>query len=78
MSATPALCVCHRYRRVRFDDVYLLRFDGYGIPQWGPADEATLYPTSKMAHAMKRIAKRYEGEAANIAVVVVTPKRSGP
>lgn len=60
-------------RRVRFDDVYLYRIDGYGVPQWVPREEATLYPTSKMAHGMKRIAQRYEGEAARIVVVKIVP-----
>jgi hypothetical protein len=56
-------------RLVRFEDVYLYRFDGYGVPEWVPRDEATRYPTSKMAHAMKRIARQYEGDAKNIVVV---------
>jgi hypothetical protein len=56
-------------RLVRFEDVYLYRFDGYGVPEWVPRDEATRYPTSKMAHAMKRIARQYEGDARNIVVV---------
>lgn len=58
-------------RMVRFEDVYLYRFDGYGVPQWLPKGEATQYPTSKMAHAMKQIAKRYEGQDADIVVVRV-------
>lgn len=64
-------------RMVRFDDVYLYRFDGFGVPQWMPKDEATHYPTSKMAHAMKRIAKQYEGESANIVVVKLATPPSG-
>ena len=72
--ATPALSKV--YRMVRFEDVYLYRFDGFGIPQWMPKDEATLYPTSKMAHAMKRIARQYHGFDARIVVVKVVPKRS--
>lgn len=58
-------------RLVRFEDVYLYRFDGYGVPEWVPREDATRYPSSKMAHAMKRIARRYEGDAKNIVVVRV-------
>lgn len=54
---------------VRFEDVYLYRFDSFGIPQWMPKDQATYYPTSKMAHAMKKLAKRYEGDRADVVVV---------
>lgn len=59
-------------RMVRFDGTYLYRIDGYGVPEWMPKNQATYYPTSKMAHAMKRIAKRYYGQAANIVVVKVS------
>ena len=62
-------------RMVRFEDVYLYRFDGYGVPEWLPREEATRYPSSKMAHAMKRTAKRYEGQEADIVVVKVVQAR---
>lgn len=62
-------------RMVRFDDVYLYRFDADGVPEWMPKDEATHYPTSKMAHEMKRNAKRHEGRSANIVVVKLRPSQ---
>lgn len=60
-------------RMVRFDDVYLYRFDRFGQPEWLPKDEATKYPTSKMAHAMKRIARKYVGDGAVVVRIVSRP-----
>jgi hypothetical protein len=61
------------WRLVRRGDDYLRRFDGYGVPEWVPRKRATKYPTRKMAHAMKRIAERYEGIGARIVVVRLVP-----
>lgn len=71
---------CWWRRYVRFDDVYLITLgnDHEPCPEWGPRDEACMFPSADEAHEAKRLAKEYEGNRANIVVVRVKPRQSPP
>ncbi len=59
-----------KQRFLRFDDVYLTNEDPTEF-SWGPRDEAHHFESSQQAHDIKREAKKYYGQTADIVVVRV-------